>query len=113
MHLLLLTSAVAGPWVRGPGQAYVKVGASTFDAAVYDDPSVAEETPLDYTGQLATVYGEVGLVEGFQAVVQAAYAWGRNADLERGWVYRSRGLGDLGLGLVVDVPRVEAPLSVA
>jgi hypothetical protein len=111
---LLLTSPVlAGPWVRDPGAHYVKVGGSHFTAGVYDDPNVSDDTALAYTGQLVSVYGELGLPKGLQLVFQSAYSWGTNRDLETGWIYRSRGLGDLGLGLVADIPWVEVPLSVA
>ncbi len=113
MTLLLsfVAASQAGPWVREPGAHYVKVGGSHFDADVYDDPAVEDDGTLEYTGQLATLYAEVGLGKGFQAIVQAAYAWGRNFDPTTGWVYNARGPGDLGLGLVWDIPRLEAPAS--
>ena len=110
---LLLAPAHAGPWVRDPGGHYVKVGGSAFVASVYDDPDVAEASDLAYTGQLATLYAEVGLPAGLQAVVQTAYAWGRNTDPATGWVYNSRGPAELALGLVWDVPWLDAPASLA
>lgn len=112
--LLALAAPVhAGPWVRDPGAHYVKVGASHFAASVYDDPAIDGADGLEYTGQLASLYAEVGLPKGLQAVVSTAYARGQNFDPVTGRVYKSRGLGDLGVGLVWDVPVLEAPASLA
>ena len=111
--LALAAPAQAGPWVRDPGAHYVKVGASHFAASVYDDPSVEGADGLEYTGQLATLYAEVGLPKGLQVVVSSAYARGQNFDPVTGWIYNSRGPGDLGLGLVWDVPVLDAPASLA
>ena len=43
MLLALLSSAAAGPWVKDPGQWYVKANAATFTANQYIDPLVQSD----------------------------------------------------------------------
>ncbi|MGC6491929.1 MAG: hypothetical protein ACON5B_03740 [Myxococcota bacterium] len=67
MSLLLLALwggvAEAGPWTRGFGEHYVKLGSDTYLPFRFEDPvrGVVDDT---YVGELISAYGEVGLTPG-------------------------------------------------
>ncbi len=111
--LLLSTTAWAGPWIKAPGEHYVKLGGSGFVATEYVDPSVEAASDLEYAGWLASVYAEVGVLEGLQVTAQLPWSLGTNTESVGGRSYSSRGLGDALLGVGADVPGVALPLSVS
>jgi len=98
-------TADAGPWVRDPGGAYVKVGAARFTAE--DSFNQGVSTGLAYESMTWNVYGEVGLPGRFQLVADLPFVDGRN-NSEAGVNYINRTLGDarvqLDYGLFEDLP---------
>ncbi len=69
LPLLLVTSAWAGPWTRGPGEAYLKLEQGLFVADEYVNPSGQSPRGSEYFGTTTSLYAEVGLGAGLQAVL--------------------------------------------
>ncbi len=88
--------ASAGPWIKAPGEAFVKGGLTHYSAE--DSFNQGRDTGMAYTGQTFNVYGEVGLVEGLQAVVDLPVVMGVNTSAA-GVRYTNQSLGDLRLEL--------------
>ena len=104
--------AAAGPWVKAQGEAYVKGSANLFRATEYVAPGV-EGSSLEYLGLTSSIYAEVGLFQGLQAIASVPWVTGRNLDRATGWRYRTSGLGDARIGLGLDVPKLELPASLS
>lgn len=105
---LLLSLAVAGPWIAGPGHGYAKLGGSRFVATDFDQPGVGT-LPADYVGWTSALTVQAGLFPGGQLELSAPWVAGRTEDgLQE---YRSSGPGDLRVGLGLDLPRIEWPAS--
>jgi hypothetical protein len=113
MLILLSSVALAGPWIKSPGQAYVKASSSVFRALDYVDPLTGELQELDYQGTNTSLYAEVGVARGLQVQASVPWATGRSFDAETGWLTRSAGPGDAQLGLGLDIPRLELPASLS
>ena len=100
LALLLATlspSAQAGPWVKAPGELYVKSGYVRFAADDFVDPAGETLTGSSYLGQTAHLYGEVGVVGPVQAVFNLPFVGSRNVAGDA--TYINRALGDLDVGL--------------
>lgn len=96
--LLLLFSlrAIAGPWVKAPGEAYVKAGGVVFTAEGFVGPDGVAVDGADYLGATAHLYAEVGVAGPVQAVVNLPVVGSRNTFGEAAYVNRQP--GDLELG---------------
>lgn len=110
MLLCLLATAAAGPWVKDPGQHYVKLSGNRFVAGDYVDPQVQGADDLAYTSWSAVLYGEVGIAPGLMLHANLPYLWAANEDPETGWQYRQRGGGDALVGVDWQLP-VALPAS--
>lgn len=110
--LLAISVAAAGPWVKSPGEAYVKASANVFRATEYVAPGV-ETSDLEYLGLTSSVYAEAGIAEGVQLVASVPWVSGRNLDTATGWAHRTSGFGDLRAGIGLDVPKLELPASLS
>ena len=81
----------AGPWVKQPGEAYVKAGATWFEAE--DGFNQGVSTGLAYTGVTYNLYGEVGLPGDLQLVADIPLVLATNQSVA-GVNYNNRTLGD-------------------
>ncbi len=108
--MLLASVAFAGPWTRGPGQAYVKVEAGLFLADEFIDVS-GQASDSNYSGRTGSLYAEVGLVDDLQAVVSLSHVVGIN-ERPNGNEYLSAGGGDALLGLQWTSPWLDFPHAV-
>lgn len=90
---LLAASATAraGPWVKKPGEAYVKAGATWFEAEEGFNQGIS--TGLAYTGITYNVYAEVGLPGDVQIVADVPLVLATNQSAA-GVNYHNRTLGD-------------------
>jgi len=111
MVLLSPSLAQAGPWVKEPGKAYVKVSASTFSTdQVVDANGNHTTTPWTYTNHSVTTFLDVGVAPrvGLNLTVPFHVADNSYESLK----YQRSGLGDLGLGINVAALTGRCPLSV-
>lgn len=110
--LLTLTPALAdaGPWVKEPGKAYIKVSASTFSTdQVVDANGESTTTPWIYTNHSVTTFLDVGVAPrvGLNLTLPVHIADNTFDAL----TFQRSGLGDLGLGINVAVLTGRCPLS--
>lgn len=109
--LLLAAVAHAGPWTRGAGEAYVKVEEGVFLADEYVDTRGVSQADSTYRGTTTTLYAEVGVGGGLQAVVSIPHVVGRN-ERPNGNEYLSAGGGDATFGLQWSSPWLGWPHAV-
>jgi len=81
----------AGPWVRDAGDGYVKLGGASFVGDQYYRAGVATE--LDSRAESLSLYGEVGLGDGWQLVIYLPYQIATN-ETPGGVSYVNHTLGD-------------------
>lgn len=102
---LAASAALAGPWVKEPGQSYVKTGLTFFEAEEGFNQGIS--TGLAYTGITYNIYGEVGLPGDLQLVADVPFVLATNTSAA-GVNYHNRTLGDarfeLDYALLKDVP---------
>jgi hypothetical protein len=109
MLAVLVPAALAGPWVKAPGHAYLKAGYSQFSADSFVQPDGTTVQGTRYVGHTSSLYGEVGLTEGLQAVLSAPFVGSRNIVDEVSYI--NRWAGDLGAGLEVGHALGSTPVS--
>lgn len=102
-------AALAGPWIKEPGQAYVKVGTSRFGSSGYVGPDGTAVAGLRYVGLTEHVYAEVGVLPHLQVVANLPFVGARNVDGEL--IYINRQFGDADLGLATGGKLGELPVS--
>ena len=95
--LLVAPAAHAGPWVKAPGEAYVKAGGVAFTAAGFVGPDGVAVDGAEYLGVTTHVYGEIGVAGPVQAVVNLPFVGSRNTFGEA--AYLNRQFGDMDIGL--------------
>lgn len=88
--------ALAGPWVRSPGEGWFKTGYSHYRSA--DGFVAGEATGLAYRAHRADFYGEVGLPWDLQLVGSLPFVHAAN-ETEAGTRYTHTWTGDLRLEL--------------
>ncbi len=96
--LSLPASATAGPWSRGWGELYVKLGESLFIASSYVDTSGTVVEGTDYLGATTFLYYEVGLYRGLMVWGYLPYIVAQNS-FDDGSRYLQAGGSDALLGL--------------
>lgn len=89
--VLVSAPAWGGPWVKQPGDAFVKVGAAQFTAEESFNQGVS--TGLAYTGLTSNLYAEVGLPSDLQVVLDLPFVVATNQS-PRGVNYTQRVFGD-------------------
>lgn len=89
--------AQAGPWIKEPGQAYVKAGYARFAADTYVDPDGVEVAGTEYVGHNHSIYAEVGLIDHLQLVTSLPFVASRNTIGGVGYI--NRDFGDAVIGL--------------
>lgn len=108
--VICASAAWAGPWTKAAGQAYVKVEEGLFLADEFIDP-LGQTTDSTYRGTTTSVYAEVGLGAGLQAVLAVAHVVGVN-ERPNGTEYLSAGGGDASLGVQWSSPWLGFPHAV-
>ena len=109
MLVILSAVASAGPWLKSPGHAYLKAGYSRFRADSFVQPDGTEIEGTQYIGNTSHFYGEVGLLDGLQGVVNVPFVGSRN--LIDDVSYINRWAGDLSIGLEAGTALGSLPLS--
>lgn len=84
-------TALAGPWNRNLGSAYLKVGFSYYQADQSFSRGVA--TGLDYEAWTYNLFAEIGLPSRFSLVMDVPYVVARNGS-SAGFVYGNNTFGD-------------------
>lgn len=110
---MVLTSAdaLAGAWVKSPGEGYVKVSGSTFSSdRVVDVNGVQGTTPWTYSNQSITTSFDIGIAP--RLGLNLSVPFQVSANTYESIRYERSGLGDLGLGLSVAVRQARCPISV-
>lgn len=103
--------AHGGPWVKGPGKAYVKVSGSSFTTdQVIDASGQHTTTPWTYSNQTLTTYVDVGIAPRLGLNLSLPLHVAENS--YEALRYQRTGLGDLGLGLNFAVFSGRCPVSV-
>lgn len=93
-------TASAGPWVPEPGDGYLKLSGSYFDATgVYDREGRELQTDYSYSHAAIRAYGEVGLAPHLGLSASVPWMRSQNADKTSQTKYIKTGLGDLDLAL--------------
>ena len=107
--ILAATNASAGPWIKSPGHAYLKAGYSRFRADSFVQPDGTEIEGTEYIGNTSHLYGEVGLLDGVQGVLNVPFVGSRN--LVDDVSYINRWAGDLSIGLEAGTELGSTPVS--
>ncbi|MCB9526050.1 MAG: hypothetical protein H6702_22125 [Myxococcales bacterium] len=110
LALLAPGLAWAGPWTRGPGQAYVKVSESLYTADAFQDASGRVVGGVDYTGWTSALYAEVGVARGLH--LQAFLPHSVATNDFGGAAFRSARLGDARLAAQWSLPWLDFPQAV-
>ncbi len=95
--LLFAPQAAAGPWVKAPGEAYVKAGGVRFAASGFVGPDGVPVEGAAYVGTTGHVYGEVGAVGPVQVVFNLPVVGSRNTFGDVAYVNRQFGDAEVGL----------------
>lgn len=107
----LSSEATAGPWVKSPGDAYLKVSGSTFSSDQVVDATGADTvTPWLYENQTLTTYLELGIAPRLGLSLNLPYQTASNSYANL--VFERAGLADLGLGLSFAAVEGRCPVSV-
>ncbi len=92
--------ASAGPWVPEPGEGYLKVSGSYFDATgMYDRSGEQVDTDYSYRHAGARLYGDIGLAPHLGLSASLPWRRSQNVHRESSAQYIKSGLGDLDLAL--------------
>lgn len=102
-------AALAGPWVKAPGQVYAKLGTSRFSSSGYIGPDGAAVAGLRYIGLTEHLYVEAGLLPHLQVVANLPFVGARNIDGEL--VFINRQFGDADFGLATGTTIGQLPVS--
>lgn len=102
--LALPTTALAGPWTRDAGQAYVKVSEGAFFADAFRDAEGRLQRGVDYLGLTTALYLELGLLEGLHLQLYLPHIVAINDFETVKSRYLSAGGGDAQLGLQAGLP---------
>lgn len=97
---LLPAAAHAGPWVKQPGQTYIKVGGGVFESdKIYDLAGDLQELEFTYANQSATIYAEVGVAKDLGILVATSFYQAGNTLRLTKEEFTNSGFGDLDLGV--------------
>ncbi|MBX2798353.1 MAG: hypothetical protein KTR31_11805 [Myxococcales bacterium] len=106
---VLAATASASPWVKAPGEAYVKAGYGRFASRDFVQPDGAVLEDAQFRSQTVNLYGEVGVSRNVQVVFDLPYVDARNVVGRMPFVNRRP--GDLQLGVEVGNLHETTPLS--
>lgn len=77
--LLWANNAQAGPWTKGLGEFYIKVGEGFFLSDSYVDSSGRTVAGTNYLGATTSVYAEIGIYKGLQLQAYLPYTIAQNS----------------------------------
>ena len=106
------TRAEAGPWTKGWGELYVKLGENFFISQSYRDASGNVISGTNYSGFTTALYFEVGLPVGFQLFAYLPYTVAEN-NFDGGNRYLKASGGDAQMGLQYSPHFLDLPFPVA
>ena len=109
MTLLVGSAAHAGPWVKDPGNAYVKAGYVRFSADTFVQPDGTVAEGLSYVGNTSHLYAEVGVAPRLQLVTNVPFVVAQNKDGEVAYINRQG--GDMDVGAEVRILGDQVPVS--
>jgi hypothetical protein len=72
------SDAHAGPWTKGLGEFYVKVGEGFFLSDSYVDSTGKTVEGTSYLGATTSIYAEVGIYKGLQLIAYLPYTIAQN-----------------------------------
>ncbi len=99
---LCASSALAGPWTKGPGEAYLKLSGDLYSADATFEPD-GTKVQTDYLGVTSALYAEVGLGADLQALLYLPHRVARNQRPD-GDRFLSASGGDARVGLQYGLP---------
>ena len=102
----------AGPWTKGWGELYVKLGENFFISDSYRDASGAVVSGANYSGFTTAVYFEVGLPVGLQFFSYLPYTVAENEAASGDRFLKASG-GDAQVGLQYTPHFVKLPFPMA
>ena len=95
------SSAIAGPWTKNLGEAYLKISENVFIAGEYVDPRAGRAegvSDASHRSFSTAIYGEVGVFDRLHALLYLPWTAGVNS-YQGSASYLSLGFGDLNAGL--------------
>ncbi|MFW5967238.1 MAG: hypothetical protein ACOCV2_06950 [Persicimonas sp.] len=107
------STAVAGPWVKQPGEAYLKLSGDYFSSdEAFDVDGELQESPYTYSHRAVRAFGEVGLAESVGLQFSAPFMASTNkvSDYSR---YDRWGFGDMDLAVQYQIFEGGCAASVA
>lgn len=109
----LSTPALAGPWVKSPGESYLKVSGSTFSSdQAFDLDGNLVDSGYKASQKGLGIYGEVGIFPGVALNFNTAFYSSTNAPTPR-VRYKNQGPGDLDVSLQVALLRGACAASIS
>lgn len=113
LGLLAASPALAGPWSKGAGHGYAKVGSATFTSkVVYDTDGVARSSdPYTLRAETLYAYAEVGLTDRLTLIGFVPYVFSTNSH-RRGFNFHTFSPGDAMAGLQLGILQ-GGPVAVA
>ena len=91
--------ALAGPWTKGPGEAYVKFSQLYFTSNTFVDAQGNRVEGADYVATTSSLYAEVGVLENVHLQTFLPYIFSRNFFEEQDANYANVGFGDALFGV--------------
>lgn len=92
--ILVPSVALAGPWTKGPGEAYVKFSQLYFGSNTYVDAEGTRVEGADYVATTSSLYAEIGVAENLHLQTFLPYLFSRNYFEEQEANYANVGFGD-------------------
>ncbi len=108
---LLASTVHAGPWSKGTGHFYVKVGQGFFLAKQFVDEKQVVRDGADFFGTQTSFYTEIGLFYGLQLQGSLAYSYGQITYKTDGSFYRLNGPSDATVGIQWTPPPLQKALG--
>jgi len=108
-------AALAGPWTKDPGSAYVKVSSLNFTSDTFVAPNGDRVQGTDFVARTAAIYAEAGLLEGLHLQAFLPYTWATNtfnANTPGQTIYGNLGFGDTIVGLQWTPVKFKLPWAV-
>ncbi|MFW5967049.1 MAG: hypothetical protein ACOCV2_06000 [Persicimonas sp.] len=99
LTLAVSSTAVAGPWVKKPGQTYLKLSGDYFSSdQAFDVEGRLQDSPYVYSHRAVRLYGEVGVADSLGVQVGAPFMASTN-EVSENSRYNRWGFGDLDVAL--------------